>query len=558
MSFTVNTVELGTLSPFVERESFAPAMFDEKKFPKNFPQEQWMQQASRYAELWHWYSGDALAQVKESKNGDTLSQYPLHINSQRAFVRKHAAVLFGEVPDGAAPLVKTVVRPRKRFDGGPIQEDWKKTAAMCEAIINEVWTRSSGRAMQLENGKYSQFLGGSVFECGYEPARKDLLIPLVIQNPRPDFFIPEWQNGNYWSLARGSTVYKIPAAAAKLQYGFGDGLAGQYVVYARSFTPDRYTVMLDGQPMKLPNGKEQDNILNPFGVTPSVYIPHVKEGSNYGPTHIEDVASLLKEFNARFADLGVAVLETTERALYLTNFNGSSVPTITLDSGKKVNNLGYPPPASLSKEPAKVQEGTPPPLNESMLKYLDMIWRQMLRELDMSGIPFGEDEGSQRSGQTLALRMWPLLSHTREERTHWNDGLTQMGYIILRMVYKLQTEMMVDKMKQLGISLPKDWEQQVEISVEWSPQIPQDRTQLVMENRDLKVAGMRSLPEALDKLGDVKDVDLEVKRIQEEQKLAADLASQQNQPFGGGKPSGNGSTPSKPETAPASSSSSVN
>lgn len=551
-----NSVELGVLSPFFERQAQVSAAFDPAKFPNDFPSGQWSQQSLRYAELMRWYAGDALAETRQDKNGDTLSQYPLHMNTIRAFVRKHSAVLFGEVADGAAPLVKTVVRPRKRFDGQPVKEEDKKLAETCEAVINEVWTRSYGRAMMLENGKYSQFLGGSVFDIDYEPQRRDLMIPLVIRNPRPDYFLPEWKDGDYWSLLRASTIYSMPAPTAKLQYNIGKGEQGQKAIYTKIRTADKYSVKIDGVPIPRLDKKLQDDLDNPFEVTPSIYIPHMREGANYGPTHIEDVASLLKEYNGRIADLGDAVLQTTTRPIWGSNIQGEIKDVVTSD-GIVVKNLGYTPAASGNKDSPKIMEGTPPPVSQYMIEYANMIWRQMLRECDLSGIPFGEDEGSQRSGQTLALRMWPLLSHTREERTHWNDGLTKAGYILIKMVRKIN-ELNKGSMASLGIDIPEDFDKRVEISVEWAPQIPQDRTALVAETRDLKAGGLRSLHEGLVKLGDVKDIDAEEVLIKADQKLAADLASQQNQPFGGAKPTGNGTTSNGSTAAASSTKSSAN
>jgi len=537
----LDNVELGTLPSFVERTSYSPTLNDDK-LPDNFPIEQWNTQSARYKDNWKWYSGDALSVTRKNVREEYESQYPLHINSLRAIVEKHAAVLFGEVPDSPAPLVKTVVRPKKRFDGKEVKEDTKNLALICENVINEVWTRSGGRAMQLENGMYSQFLGGSVFQITYQPRRVDLTIPLVISNPRPDHFLPEWSNEDYWSLLRGTTMYEIPAPTAKLQYGIGDGQPGQTAVYIRTETATELSETVEGQTIDFA-GKttDQKSATHKFGFVPAVYIPHKRVGSKYGVGHVEDVAALLKEFNAVFAALDTAALNTVDRETFVSNVPGTTLSKLTSPvTGKEFTSLGTTPPASGSKDAPKAWQEDAPVVSPSMAETGDRVWRQILRDTNLSGIPFGEDEGSQRSGQTLALRMWPILSHTRGERTHWNDGLTRIGWYILKMVKQIMKDnaALAATLRALGIDIPDDFESLLDISTEWSPQIPQDRAQLVLETTQLVQTNVRSKREAIGKLGDVRDLEAELNELKEEAKQAAELAAQQKPPpFGGDKPS---------------------
>ena len=49
----------------------------------------------------------------------------------------------------------------------------------------------------------------------------------------------------------------------------------------------------------------------------------------------------------------------------------------------------------------------------------------------LGGCVYGVDEGSQRSGMTLVLRMLPLVVHIRQERTLQTAGLDQVARMIL-------------------------------------------------------------------------------------------------------------------------------
>lgn len=528
-------IELGKLpEAFVERTAPVSLDYDGSKFGEAFPRKQWSDQTGLYASLWEWYSGDVLAELRNNDQNDQETQYPLHMNVIRTICKKHASVLFGEVPDGPQPLVKIVVKARQPFDGTEPKEADKKMAEMCERIINEVVSASYGRARQLENGIYSQFLGGHVFQLSYQPTRTDLLIPIVMQNPRPDYFLPVWKNEDPYALSECWTVYQIPEVVAKRQYGITEGRLGEKAVFAERWTDDLHE-------MKINNQIINDKLAgtgNPFEIVPAVYIPHARVGSNYGIGHIQDIAALEKEYNANTAALGEAVLQTPDRDVYLSNSYGKVIIE-TLSDGREITNIGFTPAASGSKDAPRVTFGEQPQVSEAMIQYVDKLWKQILRDSDLSSIPFGEDEGSQRSGQTLALRMFPTISHIKQERTYWNDGLTKLAWHILKMVRYIQISTKL--LDGLGINLPEDYRRKLEISTEWSPAIPQDRKQLVDETGILVPVGVRSVRQAVEMLRDARDIEVELKEIeQDKEKEAERTASLQAKPFGA-----NGSKPNK-------------
>jgi hypothetical protein len=50
-----------------------------------------------------------------------------------------------------------------------------------------------------------------------------------------------------------------------------------------------------------------------------------------------------------------------------------------------------------------------------------------------SPVAFGEDEGSQRSGVTLQLRLWPLMQQVKTTRIYWRTQLVALHGMILAM-----------------------------------------------------------------------------------------------------------------------------
>ena len=494
---------------------------DQGLIPEDFPTQLWAAQAERYRTYWAWFRGDKLNELQgTSSDGKPVYKYPLKINPVRNFTRKHAALLFGEVPDTPTPLVKHVVTP-KSFGENPSEAD-KKQALFYQTFLNEVWQGSYGRSVQYENGLISQFLGGSVFQTQYQPWRNDLLIPLVQKRVFPDFFLPIWSNDDPWNLLAAYVVYRVPAAAVKLQWGIDSG-DKPYMLYFEHWTRDRYTILLDGKPLVASfrgTRVNYDNVPNPFGLVPFTYIPRWREGNFYGSTFVEDIDGLILEYNARFADLGDGVRNNIHR-LYVGR-NIQNTPRVRqFDNGRSFTDLGHGIPGSNHEPELKAIDA--PEWTEGFVATVENIWRQLGRESGLGPIAFGEDEGSQRSALTLAFRMWPSTISARAQRVFWTDGLNHIAKTTLTMASKLG-------LKVKGKVVPEDFWQGFDFACDWLPMIPRDREAQVNEIILRLQAGAISLEKALQDFGDVPDVQKEIQQIKAFQQWQAELHAQPAKP----------------------------
>jgi Phage portal protein, SPP1 Gp6-like len=522
----------GILMPTQERTVVSPAVLQTrvKDLPGSFPYKQWQEQSSKYAEHWAWFNGDHLGVAEsQGKGGDELQKFPLHINVIRTQARKHAQVLFGEAPDSPVPLVKPLITPKTPLDDADPSEEDQKLARLCQNVTNEVWMQSSGRAIQMENGVLSQFLGGNVFQLTYQPQRTDLIVPLVIKNVRPDFFLPVWSNDNYWELLEAWVLYYIPTPIAQKQYGSDSTSIYGLSIYMEHWTPTNFSITVDfkpitqtwttvngiGQTTQETRTYNEDNP-NPFGFVPFVYIPHQREGSLYGTSHVEDMAGLIEEYNLRMSDTGIAVLNQVEQQRW-----GTDLPSDIRQrqiGNVVINDIGRTTP-NAKGSPQVTKENTNV-ITDSMINYNKMIWNQILREGYMAGTMFGEDEGSQRSALTLAFRMWPVTAHTRSERNFWTEGMNTIDWMILRMMATLTQTRPINK-----ITIPKDVQRRLTISQDWHPQIPRDREELVNEIVLRSQTGHLSLETAINKYGDIKNPDEEVAKIHADREFDAQLTA---------------------------------
>jgi hypothetical protein len=514
------------------RVSEVPAIFDagtDSVIAGKFPSKTWTEQSTRYREYWRWFTGQALAEISgTTEDGEPIYRFPLQMNPIRNFSRKHAAVLLGEGIDGRGAFVRAVVEPSLPFNEEPPSDEDKKTAQVLTNIINEVWDSSDGRALQMENAILSQFLGGCVFQVEYVPEREDLVIPLRIKNVIPDFFLPVWNNDDPWDLLEAYVIYRIPAAAAKVQYGVVIDGDMPYATYLEHWSKKSYSIYINGQPVKsvYHRGKISAEVVfkdveNPFGFVPFVYIPHLREGGFYGSSMVDDIKGLVLELNSSYADLGDSVKETIRRRRYVSNVHGG--PRMRqVGEGNWFVDLGITP-ASSRHEP-KITIEDPPTLSPGMASYPDKVWEALLREANLADVFFGKDEGSQRSALTLAFRMLPTTSHIRAERSFWESGLEKVGRMILK-ACSAQPEIK-RRLSKLGISIPADFMHRFVITQDWPPMIPRDREQEVNEIILRNSAGLISPQLAMQKFGDVSNIDDEMKNITEWKKSLYELDNQ--------------------------------
>lgn len=477
--------------------------------PVSFPINAWVEQSLRYTYYWSWYRGTVLEEEKgKTATGAPVSRYPLRINPIRNFARKHSALLFGEVPDTPSPLVKMVTTPKLIYGEKPA-ESLKRASAFCSNVLNEVWQASSGRSIQGENGVLSQFLGGSVFQMKYLPGRDDLLIPFVIRNVYPDYFLPIWSPDDYWDLLEAHVAYRVPYRVAVDEWGFKGIESGMPPLFHEHWTKDRYSIKINGTPLtRVVDGVRftYDDVPNPWGFVPFVYIPRLREGNLYGSSFIPDISGLVLEYNARTSDEGDAVRKSAQVRFVGKNITGE-VAIKPLDNyGNSYIDLGTTNPA-FDGEPTLDPLPAPQWL-DSYGGFKEFLWSQLLRDSGMGTIAFGEDEGSQRSALTLAFRMWPSTTLAKQQRSFWTDGLNRLSRYVLRACA-------IKGIRINNQTVPKGIEKEIDIAPDWLPMIPRDREQQVNEVILQVQAGIMTPERAFKTLGDVPDVVEEVKQTKE-------------------------------------------
>ena len=522
-----------------EQAATLPAMYalDKEKVPAAFPLQAWFDQSSRYIQYWQWFNGDMLAQSQKGENGETLYKYPLQMNLLRDMVRKHANLLFGEIPEATSTLVKCNVKPRKSLKNEEPADSDREFADVCQNIINEIWAQSNGAAIQQEGGELAQFLGGHYYQIAYEPWRTDLVVPITIRSWYADFVLPVWEHKDYWSLSEVFVVSRIESQIAKNHYGIEtQGAFAVYVNHWTKTTPQRKgfnAIYIDGKPVTLQQGDKlvtyDENNVNPFPFVPFVYMPHLREGSFYGSSHVADVQGLIREYNSTMASLGDAILGSVDRERYVVNATGR-LTKVELPNGKEAVNLGVQSPTM--NNPPDLFTEDPPQFSPGLVDYHKEVFAQFRRTANLPPVIDGEDEGSQRSGLTLDIRFYPATSHAKAERVYWEIGLNQMAKYMLQMMDIKGLWEMVDV-----VAPNSDFIRTLIINQEWNPQIPRDHESMINEVLARMAQDGIDIETALEKFGDIHNIEQTKERIlewrKELTKIQAEVKPVNNQPLSG-------------------------
>lgn len=491
---------------------------------EGFPHSEYADRLRVYSEQEGWYSGEAL-DATVSRAGKEIDVYPVKINPLRAGVQKHTFSLFGEVEEDDQPLVS----PKMIFT----TDAQKVLAEEAEEVLKQLWYESNGRTIQWQNGGISQIYGGCVFKLSYDPLDTLRSIPIRIDMPHPKYFVGVPSSSDMFRLREAWIVKPISQEEAR-ENGFtgefrSDDDAPWMIEY---WSNTKYNAWINNEPVRRFSGSEWFPVsgANPFGFVPVVYIPHIRIDGFYGENMFDHVKGIIKELNLRVADFGDAVNTDAHAYMGMRNVQGSP-DVIQIAPNLNAINLGHALAMAGNESVPDLWDLRKERASEAMSLLVESLYSQYRRDAFVPKVADGEDEGSQRSGLTLAMRMLSLLWHTQSERVFWTTGLNLLNRMALRMLAIKESE-------STGITIAHAT---LRMRQDWSPVLPRDREMLVNEVVARAGANLGSPRTLLEILGDVQDVDQEIKDIIEFAKqIAKAEAVQQPQP---GRTQVSGGTP---------------
>jgi len=480
----------------------------------DFPYDEYQKRLSIYQEADSWYTGEVLEEVR-SKGGTDYEIYPVKINPLIGAVQKHTFALFGEVGEDDRPLVspKIVFHDKKQ----------QKLAEEAEEALFQVWFESNGRAIQWQNGAMSQVYGGCIFKATYDPFDKLRQLPIRIEGVHPKYFVGRPSADDMFRLREAWFIKPISQQEAR-ENGYTGDFASTFDIpwLIEHWTDAIYEAWVNDQPVRrFADQWYEVSGPNPFGFVPSIYIPHIRVTGFYGENMFDHVKGVIKELNLRVADFGDAVSADAHAYLGMRNVQGA--PTVlALAPGLNAVNVGNSIGFAGSETVPDLWDLRKERASESMQILTESLYNEFRRGAFIPKVADGEDEGSQRSGLTLAMRMLSLLWHTQSERVFWTAGLNLLNRMILRML--------MIKSPESGIGVQHAALRQKQ---DWSPVLPRDREMLINEVVARMGANISSPETLFNILGDIQDSDAEKKGIIEFMKQIAEAQAVQQPQVGG-------------------------
>lgn len=478
---------------------------------------EWTEQQRRYSYWWDLYSGERL---KENIPGTEDPATPLRINPFRVYANMHGMLTLGSMPGEqiiriyAEPLL---VNPEEE---GPIED---RTTGR---IIESVWKENGWLDLLPEAARIMQALGGVFVKVVHDSeffngVRIEVLPPNVVY----PVFGPQRRLIEVW------ITYHVSAAEAA---AYGLNTDGDNALYVEHWTESEWNVkvgrngeelqvaILDGErlegvnPYKLPNERR--------ATIPFFYAARLRTIANYGTSIAEDMAGLVREINERSADMGDSIGRSGHRERFASNWRGArdADGRIILHQGPdEIVDMGVTPAGS---EPTKIEVHDPPAFSPAYPDFLSALNAYLSDSSLTAPVIMGRDEGSQRSGETLAARALPTVTAVSYYRTALAELLHNCSVQTLRIMA------LMPAVKGAGTrnGIKPEQVRAYRFHTDWWPVLPKDRREVAEIEAMLFGAGIRSLEMAIHSLGDVRNIEEEVTRIKAMAEEKAKLEAQSN------------------------------
>ncbi len=360
----------------------------------------WDAEIMRLERYWYYYSGEVLKEQIDTEvtmGTEVPLVFPVGLNLTKMLCNAQADTIFGEWED--QPV---------RF-GVKLQDEIEDPDRAASNLLADILEVSEAATFLWEIALDREIFGGAAFKV--QPIKEYPHIKWT-RIPRESFF-PIWNPNDINDLLEVYIKIGMSADQAKALYNYD---SDKDVVYkVEHWTKKKYDSYIDGKRLSDKSG------LNPWGVIPFVYIPRLRSASWFGDALTEDVIPAQDELNMRVADIGDAInynAHPTRWGLNLPrDFNADNYPLGPNSFWNIGRTIGSSPPPEVGVLEVKsaVQPG--------VFTHLEFVYDWVRFSSFMPPIAFGQDQGSQRSGDTLEIRMWPLLKLARRSRSYMSVGL---------------------------------------------------------------------------------------------------------------------------------------
>ena len=370
----------------------------------------WDYMLGRAENFSYYYNGDVFEEkvpVEQGIEDDAPLMYPVGLNLVKMLCIAQADSMFGEYEDQPIQF-----GARKDAD---VSDDDKKAIDLAHRILERSYASKTLWECELERNIF----GGTALQI--VPALDRRLYPYVkwYRVPYGSFF-PIWHPEDPDVLLEVYTVNTMTAEQARILYGYE--AKTELVKRVERWSQTEHETWVDRVKISKYSG------FNPYKVVPFVYIPRMRLQSWWGDGLAEEVIPIQNELNRVVADVSDAANYNAHPTRWGVNlprdFNAQNYPLGPNSFWNLGRSITGNPDPSVGILEAKAA------VSPEVFQYVKFIYDWGRIAANAPPIAFGEDEGgSQRSGVTLEIRMWPLIKALRRSRAYMDTGIKQAIYI---------------------------------------------------------------------------------------------------------------------------------
>lgn len=411
----------------------------------------------------------------EHQAGDSdVELYPVGLNLVKMMCIAMADSLFGEWEEEIVTF-----QTRQSLLG----DDTDKEAI---ALLSGILAQSNANTALWEVDLDRNIYGGAPIQIYPKMKEGDLIrwnrVPL-------DTFFPIWDPEDPDELMEVYIVTAMTREQAKQKYRYDGAQTAPLIYRVEHWTKSGYETKLDGTRIDKYSG------VNPWGFIPFEYIPRMRSNVWWGDSLTEDLIRVQDELNGRIADMGEAI-----------NYNAHPIKTGT-NLPRTFNSDNYPIGPNELWDLGRAWKDAPEPridvieiknpIPTGAFDFMSFLYDWSMTSSSTPPIAFGIDSGgSQRSGITLEIRMWPLIKAIRRSRAYMGKGLIRAAK---------KTALMLQQKKLSSVPVrPLDRILAGNIVPYFASIMPRDQAKVVDEvtKRLSTNPPTISLPTAVKKLGD--------------------------------------------------------
>jgi hypothetical protein len=480
----------------------------------------------QYPEWRSLFDGSALEEkISTSQDPATDSdqgtyRWPVRYNLVHSYCLLHAGMLWGRGRTGAESNQLFTLRVDPKAPGKKAATaaapDWQDT-------LEYFWAQQSHVLRPC--GITQQWAGGCVLKVNWNPWAPTSVLGIQLEMIQPDHFYPIWDPTSFENLYAVKIKFGVSKAVAIAKYGVSAEQLRQFnetdpIPVEEYWDSERYHVVLgkmDPKDKGIPARRMSDGQLlqgpNPWkhpvtgrGVIPFVYVPRIRTGGFMGDSLAYHLQGLQAELNKTLADYGDALTGGAHPSFGISDFRGpgGKDKVIAIPRNGALN-MGPTRPGGIAP---KVHEFPKPEVPPQTGEFVDRLLSLSEAVAGLTPAARGIIDGS-KSGIAVALQMLPTTNLVDWERSHWGQAIAGRGGID-----EIAAVIWWHKAKLTDFAPPvPDTIFGLRQEMEFLPVVPRDRLDVVDEVVRLATANAVSPQEWLKRLGDIKDIDAEMKNL---------------------------------------------